>query len=86
MRKRGPWRNNGDKHNVAENSGTDTNQWKLNKQIYDDDDNDDEINFTTLDIYLQQLIFFATIINRLKCLKGNWQECFWKMSWTLHIT
>ena len=64
MRKRGPWSNNGDKHIAVENFGTDTNQWKLNHQIHDDD-NDDEINFTTLDIYLQQLIFVVTIINRL---------------------
>jgi len=69
MRRSGPSRNNEDKHIVAENFGTDTNQWKLNHQIHDDDD---EINLTTLDIYLHQLIFVAIIINRLKCLKGNW--------------
>jgi len=56
---------------VAENFGTDTNQWKLNHQIHHDD-NDDEINFTPLDIYFQQLIFVATITGRLKCLKCNW--------------
>ena len=70
MRKSGSWRNNGDKHIVVENFGNDTNQWKLNHQIHDDDD-DDEINFTTPDIYLQQLLFFVTLINRLKCLKGR---------------
>jgi hypothetical protein len=69
MRKRGSYRNNGDKHIVVENFGTDNNQWKLNHQIHD---YDGEINFTTPDIYLQQLIFVVTIINRLKCLKDNW--------------